>query len=249
MNVRFFRLDRQKVEQSLRAYARQLAEDPRVRAVVLFGSFARGQATAMSDADVLILLSEWPRPFHERLPDFLRPGIGISLDVFPYTLSEASEALRVGDGVVAVAVREGLWLLDKDRLNEQLSFALDIKDKLARSLAGRPEIWFAVLYGSAAEGRSFRDLDVGIFVDRAAVSPSAELDYAFRLADELEGVVPHPVDVRVINDAPLGFRYNVSRGTALVVNDREAFARFLERTWDEYLDFQPVAMRYLKEMA
>lgn len=124
----------------------------------------------------------------------------------------------------------------------------ELREKLTHCLQDRPEILFALLYGSAAEGRAFRDLDVGLFVDRASVPTSADLDYAFSLADELEKVVPYSVDVRVINDAPLSFRYNVSRGTALIVHDRLAFARFLERTWDAFLDFQPVAMQYLKEL-
>ena len=129
-----------------------------------------------------------------------------------------------------------------------LEFSPKIKEALALCLQDRPEILFAILYGSAAEGRPFQDLDVGLFVDRASVPVSVELDYAFALADELERVAPHPVDVRVINDAPLPFRYNVSRGIPLLVHDKEVFARFLERTWDEFLDFQPVAMQYLKEL-
>ena len=108
MSVRFFRLDRQRVEENIRAYARQLAEDPSVLAVVLFGSLARGEATAMSDADVLILLRDSPRPFHERTPDFLRSGVGISLDIFPCTLSGAAQALREGWGVATIALREGI---------------------------------------------------------------------------------------------------------------------------------------------
>ena len=120
MSVIFFRLDRQRAEQNLRAYARQLAQDPQVLAVVLFGSLARGEATAMSDADVLILLGGSSLPFHERLPQFLRSGVGISLDVFPYTLSEAAQALREGWGVVAVALREGVWLVDKEGVKERL---------------------------------------------------------------------------------------------------------------------------------
>lgn len=123
-----------------------------------------------------------------------------------------------------------------------------IQDALVLCLQNRPEILFAILYGSAAEGLPFRDLDIGLFVDRVSVPASLDLDYAFALADELEQVVPHPVDVRVINDAPLPFRYNVSRGIPLVVNDKEVFACFLEQTWDEFLDFQPVAMQYLKEL-
>ena len=124
----------------------------------------------------------------------------------------------------------------------------DVGENLTLCLKGRPEILFAFLYGSATEGGSFRDLDVGLFVDRARVPASVDLDYAFELADELENIVPHPVDVRVINDAPLPFRYNVSQGVVLLATDGEALARFLERTWDEYLDFQPVAMQYLKEL-
>jgi predicted nucleotidyltransferase len=123
----------------------------------------------------------------------------------------------------------------------------DVQQELVCALRDRPEILFAILYGSAAEERPFRDLDIALFVDRAAVPPTADLDYAFTLADELEKAVPHAVDVRVINDAPLPFRYQVSRGFALIIHDRSALVRFLERTWDLFLDFQPVAMQYLKE--
>ena len=129
-----------------------------------------------------------------------------------------------------------------------LELSPKVKEALGLCLQDRPEILFAILYGSAAEGFPFQDLDIGLFVDRASVPVSAELDYAFTLADELERVASCPVDVRVINDAPLPFRYNVSRGIPLLVNDKEVFARFLERTWDEFLDFQPVAMQYLKEL-
>jgi len=130
----------------------------------------------------------------------------------------------------------------------RLELSPKVKDALVLCLQDRPEILFVILYGSAAEGRPFQDLDIGLFVDRASMPAFAEMDYAFALADELEQVVPHPVDAWVINDAPLPFRYNVSRGIPLIVNNREVFTRFLERTWDEFLDFQPVAMQYLKEL-
>lgn len=121
------------------------------------------------------------------------------------------------------------------------------REALKAHLATREEIRFALLYGSAAESDSFRDVDVGVFVDRTAVSEAQELDYAFALAAELEKVVPYPVDVRVINDAPLPFRYNVSRGEPIAGLDEEALYTFLERTWDEFFDFWPVALNYLKD--
>lgn len=121
-------------------------------------------------------------------------------------------------------------------------------DDLTQHLSGRPEIIFAVLYGSAVDGERYRDLDVGIMVDRARVPAAASLNYAFGMSATLEKALQFPVDVRVLNDAPLPFRYNVSRGRPLLVRDWGAWFDFRERAWDEYLDFQPVALAYLREM-
>jgi hypothetical protein len=46
-----------------------------------------------------------------------------------------------------------------------------------------------------------------------------------------------------------GFRYHVSKGLPLRINDEEAYFHFLERTWDDYLDFYPVAMPYVRDLA
>lgn len=124
----------------------------------------------------------------------------------------------------------------------------ELKNTLAALLENRPEIIFAVLYGSAATDQTYQDLDIGLFVDRDVLPLAQELHYTSTLADKLEEAVALPVDVRVINEAPLPFRYNVSKGVPLVVNDEKIFTQFLERTWDKYLDFHPVAMQYLKEL-
>jgi hypothetical protein len=49
------------------------------------------------------------------------------------------------------------------------------------------------------------------------------------------------VDVRVLNDAPLGFRYHALQGRPLVTRDDELLDELRARTWDDYLDFQPFA--------
>ncbi len=128
------------------------------------------------------------------------------------------------------------------------AFLSEVKGALIASLKDRPEIEFAILYGSAVSGEPFRDLDIAIWVDRSLVPASQDFRYAFSLADELERVLPYPVDVRVINDAPLPFRYNVSRGVRLVVKNAELFYSFLEGAWDEYFDFEPVLLQYLRDL-
>jgi hypothetical protein len=43
------------------------------------------------------------------------------MDVFPYTLAEARRMLSEGMSVVPVALREGVWLLDRARIRQRLT--------------------------------------------------------------------------------------------------------------------------------
>jgi hypothetical protein len=53
----------------------------------------------------------------------------------------------------------------------------------------------------------------------------------------------------VVEDAPSSFRYAVTLGEELFVRDREAWAVFRERTWNEYLDFAPLRNEALRDLA
>jgi predicted nucleotidyltransferase len=129
-----------------------------------------------------------------------------------------------------------------------LPHVAELRESLGGLLAGHPEIVFAILYGSAAERVDFRDIDVAVYVDEALLPQREHLGYAFDLADRLQRALVSKVDVRVINRAPLSFRYNVSRGVPICARDEAALADFLSRTWDEYFDFEPVANKYLDYM-
>jgi len=120
--------------------------------------------------------------------------------------------------------------------------------QLAEKLCRKPEVLCAFIYGSFLEG-SFRDIDIGIFLDESRVPLTDQLDYSLDLLDELSLLVDYPLDVRVINGAPVAFRYNVTRGRLLFARDDKLLAQFIERTWDEYCDFQPVSEKYLEEFA
>lgn len=79
---------------------------------VLFGSYARGEADAYSDVDLLIVC-ETPLPFLERfrlMGDVLRALPGCEMLV--YTPAELREMQRRG-GVVARALAEGLVLHER----------------------------------------------------------------------------------------------------------------------------------------
>jgi predicted nucleotidyltransferase len=112
----------------------------------------------------------------------------------------------------------------------------------------RSEIVFAILYGSAIENEQFADLDIALFLDRTAALPEQDLAYSFTLADALETVLPYPIDIRILNEAPLPFCYNVSKGIPVVGQNSPRLWYFLERTWDDWFDFEPIAFQYIREL-
>ncbi len=125
----------------------------------------------------------------------------------------------------------------------------DMLHRMARVLGDMPGLIAAILYGSAAEGLPFRDLDVALVVDRKTHPPDGDWDLVNRVADRLEKGVPFPVDVHVVNEAPAPLRYNVTRGRPFLVQDLDAWYDFVERSWDLYFDFEPFARQYLEGMA
>ena len=108
--IRVFRVNREQVLGRLRAWAQSLPDRPEVLRVVLFGSYARGDSTAASDADILILLRDSALRFDERIPLYHPTGLGVSVDVFPYTVAEARQGIEEGWGVVRIALAEGQTL-------------------------------------------------------------------------------------------------------------------------------------------
>lgn len=127
---------------------------------------------------------------------------------------------------------------ERDRLIKQLSML--IKDS--------PESLVALLHGSFPEGGPFRDLDLALYLDPKIGGRESFRDYELEQGVRWSGVIGLPVDVRLLNGAPVGFRYHALTGMVLFVWDEELLDEFRVRTWDEYFDFAPFARRYLREV-
>ena len=119
--------------------------------------------------------------------------------------------------------------------------------RLKRELEACLEIVLALLHGSFARGGEHRDIDVAIWLDPDRLSRDERFRYALDLSVHLQLQLGSPIDVRVLNDAPLAFRYHALQGRPLVVRDEEFLDELRARTWDDYLDFQPFARQYLRE--
>jgi predicted nucleotidyltransferase len=88
--VVFRRLDRDLVVERLRAWAAdELAARPDVREAILIGSLARGDWSARSDADVVIVADRATAPGPFRGPAYLpRRSVGVPVDILVYTPEE-----------------------------------------------------------------------------------------------------------------------------------------------------------------
>lgn len=86
------------------------AVDERVKAVILFGSSARGEATLGSDIDLAAIARRgWDG--RARLEDTVRARLGNNCDVLVFTPSEFSRLSAFGEPVVADIMSEGLALV------------------------------------------------------------------------------------------------------------------------------------------
>lgn len=121
-----------------------------------------------------------------------------------------------------------------------------IVHRLRMAVEFHQEISFAYLHGSFGEG-AFRDIDVAVYL-RETPSVSV-LQYELKLESELMKTLgKYSVDIRVLNEAPLSFRFQVIRqGVLLFARDEDERAEFQERTLLDYFDFLPYRNDYLKE--
>ncbi len=121
---------------------------------------------------------------------------------------------------------------------------------LKEGLDREARILFAYLHGSFVEERPFHDIDVAVYLEDGVEHP---LDLALDLALTLEGLLLErtghhlEVDVRVLNRAPLGFCYHVSRGVLLLSRDDDRRCDWVVRNVSRYLDILPLQLQALKE--
>jgi|SRR5688500_3935563 predicted nucleotidyltransferase len=113
-----------------------------------------------------------------------------------------------------------------------------IVNELADALARESNIAFAYVYGSFLDADSFHDVDIGVYVRHDEASQ--ETPYALDLGQRLAGGIPFPLDVRILNHAPVSFLYHVLKGRPLYIQDDERLTTVMERVVCRYLDMAPL---------
>lgn len=118
-------------------------------------------------------------------------------------------------------------------------------EQLAGALQNRDEVLFAYIYGSFAEGLAFHDIDVGVYLSE--ITEEESTNYSLILGQMLSKELQVPVDIRVLNFAPVSFLYEVIRGNLIFERNEEIRIRVVEQTIQRYLDLKPMILRGIKE--
>ncbi|MFQ5610732.1 MAG: nucleotidyltransferase domain-containing protein [Anaerolineae bacterium] len=121
-----------------------------------------------------------------------------------------------------------------------------IRQRLRESLVSRAEIAFAYLHGSFVDGPVFRDIDVALYLDPASAAGIDGFDFRMDLSVELTRALRLPVDIQLLNGAPLGFQHAVLQGEVLFARDETELTDFIERVAGEYMDFAHHLPAYLE---
>jgi len=120
-----------------------------------------------------------------------------------------------------------------------------IRAIVRQELEKHEEISFAYLHGSFIEKDTFHDIDIAVFLKEL---PESALEYELDLETKLLQVTGRIVDVRILNGAPLSFRYHVIReGVLFLLRDEDERVEFQEITLSRYFDFAFFRAMYLKE--
>ena len=132
-------------------------------------------------------------------------------------------------------------------VNIPLSKKDPIIQRLKEQLSQNREILFTYLHGSFLEQAEFNDIDIALYLDDKFVSQIDPVDYEISLSLKLEKEIKIAVDVKILNFAPLCFKYQASCGRLLFSQDELKREDFLCSVWREYFDFQSISKIYLKE--
>ncbi|RLG41656.1 MAG: hypothetical protein DRN78_04025 [Thermoproteota archaeon] len=122
-------------------------------------------------------------------------------------------------------------------LHQSIRRMNDITVRIKESLSKKPNIVYAILFGSAAEDRLREDSDIDVAI---RFFPEPDVMELGEISSLIESVVGRAVHVVNIVRAPPPLRYEIFKnGVLILVRDEGLLAEDKARAIMEYLDFRP----------
>ncbi|MEQ9714074.1 MAG: type VII toxin-antitoxin system MntA family adenylyltransferase antitoxin [Candidatus Asgardarchaeia archaeon] len=118
---------------------------------------------------------------------------------------------------------------------------IKIEKKIKDILSHDENIIFAFIHGSFISGNPFRDIDIAVFLK----DEKDAFSYVTRYSAKIEIEIKYPIDLHVLNEAPLTFQYHaITKGKLLLSRDELTLDLFIERTLKKYWDFK-ILLEYI----
>ena len=133
-------------------------------------------------------------------------------------------------------------------MQERIQNKAEIVSDVAGFLKSMDSVVFAYIFGSFARGEAFSDIDIGIYL-RGNLRQSL-LEVELEMEDNIQELVGYPVDVRVLNEAPVTFVFHVIKDGLLVKDEDTDFRSDFEGiVFKKTNDFIRFRNEYLLEIS
>lgn len=125
-----------------------------------------------------------------------------------------------------------------------------IAEKIKKILFSEKEVVFAYVFGSFLDSPSFRDIDVGIYINNIAKENvfDKELEMAKKISEAC-GLSVDYIDVKILNFAPSHFLNNIFKnGTLIFYKNKKRLSDRIEETSLNAIANEYFAYQSLKEL-
>lgn len=125
-----------------------------------------------------------------------------------------------------------------------------IAEKIKKILFSEKEVIFAYVFGSFLDSPSFRDIDVGIYVENIAKENvfDKELEMAKKISEAC-GLPVDYIDAKILNFAPSHFLNNIFKnGTVLFSKNEKLLSDMIEETSLDAIANEYFSYQSLKEL-
>lgn len=121
--IKLFEPDYEAIMRELKEYAEKTVKRGAL-AVILIGSLARGDYTAFSDADVIIVVEESGERPIDRIIKYLEPSASVDIEPRVYTTKEIQAMAKRGARIIKEIIEHGILLSGNKEIIEEIRQAI-----------------------------------------------------------------------------------------------------------------------------
>ena len=126
----------------------------------------------------------------------------------------------------------------------------EIIAKIQKTLRKKEDIIFAYVFGSFLDSPSFKDIDIGIYLQN--IEKDKVFEREMKIAEELAKDIylsADIIEIKILNFAPLSFQNNIFRkGRLLFSKDKELLSDLIEESSLEMVTNSHITYQSLKEL-